>query len=105
MTLNSNSSFEGTASLAFIGDAVFELFARTHLIEKGFRGPKSLHKNTVAMVSAESQAAASERVLLQLSDNERAVFMRGRNTQTHSYRRTVNRADYQAATALEALFG
>ena len=56
-------------------------------------------------VSAPAQAAAMERLLPLLTDEEADVYRRGRNTAPHSVPRAATRAQYQSATGLEALFG
>jgi len=94
-----------TLGLAHIGDAVFELMVRTWLCKRGASTAKGLHGGSVAFVSARSQAAAAERVLPMLSDEERAVYKRGRNAQVNSVPRGSTYEEYHTATAIEALFG
>ncbi len=91
--------------LAHMGDAVFEILVRTWLCEQGKATGKGLHRATVQIVCAESQATRAERILPILTEEEAAVFKRGRNAQVHSVPPHASRAQYAAATALEALFG
>lgn len=91
--------------LAHMGDAVFELLVRTWLCAHGKATGKGLHRSTVALVRAESQAEKAERILPLLSEEELAVFKRGRNAQVHSVPSHASRAQYSEATALEALLG
>lgn len=91
--------------LAHIGDAVFEILVRTWLCEQGKATGKGLHRATVAIVCAESQANRAERILPILTEEEAAVFKRGRNAQVRSIPAHASRAQYSTATALEALFG
>ena len=91
--------------LAHMGDAVFEVLARAWLCAHGKATGKGLHRAAVALVCAESQAERAERSLPVLSEEERAVFRRGRNAQVHSVPAHASRAQYGEATALEALFG
>ena len=91
--------------LAHMGDAVFEVLVRTWLCAHGKATGKGLHQATIALVRAESQAEKAERILPLLTEEEAAVFRRGRNTSPHSVPQNASRADYQAATGLEALFG
>lgn len=91
--------------LAHLGDAVYELLVRTWLCVHGKATGKGLHRATVALVCAAKQAELSERILPLLSEEESAVFRRGRNANVHSIPHSVDRATYQTATALEALFG
>ena len=91
--------------LAHLGDAVFELMVRSWLCLHGKASARGLHKATVRYVAAPAQARAVEKVLPLLSEEEHDVFRRGRNTSPHSVPQNASRAEYQAATGLEALFG
>ena len=91
--------------LAHMGDAVFEILVRTWLCAHGKATGKGLHQATIALVRAESQAEMAGRILLLLTEEEAAVFRRGRNAQVHSVPPHASRAQYGEATALEALFG
>lgn len=91
--------------LAHLGDSVFEVMVRAWIALHGKAKPKDLHRATVAYVSAPAQAAAMETLLPQLSQEEADVYRRGRNTAPHSVPKAATRAQYQAATGLEALFG
>ena len=91
--------------LAHCGDAVFELMVRSWLCLHGKATSKGLHRATVRYVAAPAQARAVERILPLLTGEEGDVFRRGRNTSPHSVPQNASRADYQAATGLEALFG
>ena len=88
-------------ALAFVGDGVFELMVRSWLCLHGKATSKGLHRATVRYVAAPAQARAVEL----LTGEEGDVFRRGRNTSPHSVPQNASRADYQAATGLEALFG
>jgi len=91
--------------LAHIGDAVFELMVRTWLCEHGASTAKGLHGGSVSFASAKAQAVAAERILPELSEDELAVYKRGRNTRLNSIPRGSTLEEYHAATGLEALFG
>lgn len=91
--------------LAHMGDAVFEILVRTWLCAHGKATGKGLHQATIALVRAESQAEKAERILPLLTEEEAAVFRRGRNAQVHSVPPHASRAQYGEATALEALMG
>ena len=91
--------------LAHLGDGVFELMVRSWLCLHGKATSKGLHKATVRYVAAPAQAKAVEKILPLLTEEEGDVFRRGRNTSPHSVPKAASRADYQTATALEALFG
>ena len=94
-----------TIGLAHMGDAVFEILVRTWLCAHGKATGKGLHQATIALVRAESQAEKVERILPLLTEEEAAVFRRGRNAQVHSVPPHASRAQYGEATALEALLG
>ena len=66
---------------------------------------KGLHRATVELVRAPAQAAAAEKILPLLTEEEQAVFRRGRNANVHSIPQNASRAQYQQATALESLIG
>lgn len=93
------------ASLAYIGDAVFELLARTRSIDGHDLKAAQLHKKTVKIVNASSQAKMSESLLSILDEEESAIYRRGRNTAVHSMPKNANLAEYTRATGLEAVFG
>ena len=94
-----------TLGLAHLGDGVFELMVRSWLCLHGKATNKGLHKATVKYVAAPAQAAAAEKIIPLLTEEEGDVFRRGRNTSPHTVPKAASRADYQTATALEALFG
>lgn len=91
--------------LAHMGDAVFEILVRTWLCAQGKATGKGLHQATIRLVCAESQAEKARRILPALTEEELAVFKRGRNAQVHSVPGHASRAQYGEATALEALLG
>ena len=91
--------------LAHMGDAVFEILVRTWLCAHGKATGKGLHQATIRLVCAESQSQKAQKILPLLSDEELAVFKRGRNAQVHSIPAHASRAQYGEATALEALLG
>ena len=91
--------------LAHMGDAVFEVLVRTWLCANGKATGKGLHQATIRLVCAESQAEKAKRILPELTEEELAVFRRGRNAQVHSVPGHASRAQYSEATALEALLG
>jgi ribonuclease-3 family protein len=94
-----------TLALAQVGDAVFELMVRTRLCADGTQTARRLHANRVRLVAAPAQAAMAGRLDAALTDEERAVFARGRNTRTAQIPQAATRREYQASTALEALWG
>lgn len=91
--------------LAHLGDGVYELMVRSWLVLHGKATSKGLHRATVRFVAAPAQAAMAERIVDALTDEERDVFRRGRNTSPHTVPKAASREEYQTATAVEALFG
>ena len=87
-------------TLAFVGDGVYELMVREYLAALANRPANALHRQAVSMVRAEAQSAAMEKLTPLLTENELAVYKRGRNAHT-----ARNSDDYHRATGLEALFG
>lgn len=92
-------------SLAHIGDGVYELLVRTHLVSSGISRVDRLHKESVAIVNASAQAKAAYAIMDKLSEHELAVYKRGRNARVNSVPKNTNPACYHAATGLETLFG
>ena len=92
-------------ALAHMGDAVYELLVRGWLCQHGKATGRGLHQATIRLVRAEYQAACAEKILPRLTEEELAVFRRGRNAQVHTVPHHASRAQYGTATALEALFG
>lgn len=87
-------------ALAFVGDGVYSLMVREKLLSEANRPVNDLHKLAVKAVRAEAQSAAMEKLLPLLTEEEEAVFKRGRNAHT-----ARTGADYHRATGLESLFG
>ena len=91
--------------LAHLGDAVYELLVRSWLCAHGRATGRGLHQAAIRLVCAESQARRAERILPMLTEEEAAVFRRGRNAHVHTVPGHASRAQYGEATALEALLG
>lgn len=91
--------------LAYVGDAVYELMTRARLCAGGGVTARNMHAEAVGRVSAKAQAAAARRVLPVLTDDERAVYKRGRNARVHAMARGASQSEYHMSTGLEALFG
>ena len=92
-------------SLAFIGDAVYELFIRKYILSKGEARMKELHKETVRLVNADFQADMTDVLLPKLRDDELAVFKRGRNAHAGHTPKNKSEAQYHKSTGFEALIG
>lgn len=92
-------------ALAYIGDGVFELVIRTVVVERGNAPVSRLHRSTASYVRAATQAAMIEALLPELTQEELAVYRRGRNAKPHTSAKNASLADYLKATGLEALIG
>lgn len=100
-TLNTYS----TQSLAYLGDSVIELCVRELLVKRGISSSAKLNKTALEYVRASRQARAMERILPALSEEEAAVFRRGRNIGHTNTPKSATVAEYRSATGMEALFG
>ena len=103
----SDGEMEGFSvlALAYLGDGVFELMARTHLALSGSITAYGMHRKTVKIVCAGAQAKAARLLQKELTGEELSVFLRGRNAKPKTLPKHADRADYSYATALETLFG
>ncbi len=91
--------------LAHIGDGVYELMCRAHLCASGEQTVLKLHKDTVKLVKAPTQATFADKLKPFLTEEEMDFFRRGKNAHTHASPKSATRAEYAKATGLEALFG
>ena len=91
--------------LAHVGDAVFELLCRSYLCAKGGKSVGNLHRETVQLVKAPSQAKFAEKLLPHLTEEELSYYRRGKNAHVHAVPKGATPAEYAKATGLEALFG
>lgn len=90
---------------AYIGDAVYELYIRNYLIETTNLKPNKLHIEAIKFVKAKAQANILENLQIFLTDEEKEIVRRGRNTQNHHLPKNAELKDYTYATAFEALIG
>ncbi len=90
---------------AYIGDAVYELFIRNKLINETNLKPHKLHIEAIKYVKAKSQAEKLNEIYEFLTDEEKDIVRRGRNTQNHHLPKNSNVQEYMYATAFEALIG
>ena len=91
-------------TLAYLGDAVYELWARTHLLELGHEKVKELHKQAISYVRASTQAQILRALLPELNEVEQQVVLRGRNAKG-GHPKNVDVVTYRHATAFESLVG
>lgn len=92
-------------TLAYIGDAVFELAVRTVLVERKNTQAEKLHKAAVKIVKAETQALMIEAIKEELTEEELAVYKRGRNAKAVTRAKNATMSQYRRATGFEALMG
>ena len=91
--------------LAHMGDCVFEILCRSYLCAKGEKTVDKLHRDTISMVKATSQAKLMEKMLPLLTEEELAYYRRGKNSHVHAVPKSATPQEYAKATGLEALFG
>ena len=92
-------------TLAYIGDAIFELVVRTVLVERKNTQAEKLHKAATKIVKAETQALMIEALKEELSEAEMAVYKRGRNAKAFTRAKNATMSEYRRATGFEALMG
>lgn len=92
-------------TLAYIGDAVYEIVIRTIIVEKGNAPVNKLHHKASSLVKAVAQKEALEAILPMLTEEEEAVYKRGRNAKSYTSAKNASVIDYRIATGFEALMG
>jgi len=92
-------------TLAYMGDAIYELVIRSVVVERANRSANDLHKKTVRYVKAETQSAMIQALLTELTPDEEAVYKRGRNAKSYTAAKNASLGDYRKATGFEALMG
>lgn len=91
-------------TLAYIGDAVYELYVRTYLIKDSNLPVNRLHKDAIHLVNAKAQSDLFQKIKDELTDEEMQIYKRGRNTNSHPPK-NADMVDYKSATGVEALIG
>ncbi|MBQ4536704.1 MAG: ribonuclease III [Lachnospiraceae bacterium] len=92
-------------TLAYIGDAIYDLVIRSVVVERGNRSNNDLHKKTTKYVKAEAQAKMIMALMEELTEDEQAVYKRGRNAKSYTMAKNASMSDYRKATGYEALMG
>ncbi len=92
-------------TLAYIGDAVYELVIRTILVERGNAQVNKLHQRASKLVKASAQSEIIEKLKPFLTEEEMGVFKRGRNAKSYTMAKNATMSDYRRATGFEALIG
>jgi ribonuclease-3 family protein len=98
-----HNALPGSLELAYLGDSLYDLYVREHLIAKGGR-VRAMHREAISLVCAHAQSEALSRIADGLTEAEKDVVRRARNCKQHPPR-NADPAEYQRATALEALIG
>lgn len=92
-------------TLAYIGDAVYELWVRKHLVTQGCIRVNTLHHQAIKYVNAAAQSELAGRLAPLLDDREMQIFKKGRNAKSGRQPKNMEMIDYRRATGLEALVG
>ena len=92
-------------TLAYLGDAVYEIIIRTMIVESKSGTVKSLHKYSSSLVNAKAQAELFAAIENELSEEEFCIYKRGRNAKSHSVAKNADIHDYRIATGVECLMG
>lgn len=92
-------------TLAFLGDAVYELVIRTMVVTRANTSPNQLNKQSSALAKAAAQAEMMYTIMDQLTEEEQAVYKRGRNAHSATKAKNATVTDYRTATGFEALMG
>ena len=90
---------------AYIGDAVYELYIRTNLVNNTKLNPHKLHVEAIKYVKAQAQAKILKNITEILTEEEKDIVRRGRNAQNHHLPKNANLDEYSHSTAFEALIG
>lgn len=90
---------------AYVGDSVYELYIRTYLVETTNLKPHKLHINAIKYVKAKAQAETLKAIQENLSEEEKEIVRRTRNTENHHVAKNADLTDYMYATAFEGLIG
>ncbi|HOL91652.1 MAG TPA: ribonuclease III domain-containing protein [Clostridiales bacterium] len=92
-------------ALAYVGDAVYELYIRTLLLSRGNAPVHKLHRQSVAFVKAKAQSDIVHKLMERLDPVEQDVVRRGRNAKSGTIPKNADVADYKYATGFETLLG
>ncbi len=92
-------------TLAFIGDAVYNVYIRCYLASKSNKKTGKLHQDSIKYVSAKGQSEVIEEMMDLLSEEEKMIYKRGRNTNIQNVSKHIDVISYKKATGFEALIG
>lgn len=92
--------------LAFVGDAIYEVFVRTIIVEKNSdMNVHKMHVEAISYVKAHAQSELMKNIICELNDEELAIYKRGRNAKSATVPKNADVLDYRIATGFEALIG
>ena len=92
-------------TLAYIGDAIFDVIIRSILVNKGNTAVNKLHTRASSIVKAPTQAKIVAAVMDELTEDEKDIYRRGRNSKPHTKAKNATTMDYLEATGFEAVMG
>lgn len=92
-------------TLAYIGDAVYDMIIRTVIVERGNQSANRLHKSAIRYVNAKTQAVMIAALKEDLTETELDVYKRGKNAKSHTSAKNATIKEYRKATGFEALIG
>ena len=104
-TPSEKPSMYSPLTLAYVGDSVYEVYVRAFLLKNGNLPTNRLHKESIKFVSAEAQSSFMEKLEPLLTEEEEAVYKRGRNAKSYTVPKHAQLIDYKRATGFEALIG
>lgn len=90
---------------AYVGDAIYELYIRTNLVNKTKLKPHKLHIESIKYVKAKAQAEILKRLIEDLTEEEKEIVRRARNAENHHLPKNAEPEDYMYSTAFEGLIG
>lgn len=91
--------------LAYIGDGIYDLIIRTVVVNRGNTQANKLHRKTSSLVKAAAQSAMMDALMELLTEEEKAIYKRGRNAKSATMAKNATMADYRKATGFETLMG
>lgn len=92
-------------TLAYVGDAIYDVIIRTVIVQKGNRPTNSLHKTAIKFVNAAAQSGMIQSLTEDLTETELSVYRRGRNAKFNTKAKNATISEYRNATGFEALIG
>ena len=92
-------------ALAYVGDAIYELYIREYIVNSSREQVSKMHRKTVKYVSAKAQAKIIENIMEELTEKEIDIFKRGRNAVANTIPKNTDVVTYKIATGFEGLVG